>query len=143
VAQIDDVAHAILLGHEVAAGCRRVLQAMIADDDVAAHAAGEVDDDVDLALTDSLDHLAVVFRLHAERTRLRVAHVNVDDRSTCLGRLDRRGGNLFWRHCTVRALRYLGVVAGDGTSDDDIWVHGDLERRCDGDVGVRVILSCQ
>jgi len=35
--------------------------------------------------------------------------------------------------CTVRAFRDLGVVAGDGTSDDDIWVMVGLGRRCDED----------
>src|SRR5882762_1671068 len=113
VAEIDDVAHPILLGHEVAAGSRRVLQTMIADDDVAAHAAGEVDDDVDLALADALDDLAVVPGLHAECAGLGIANVDVNDGGAGVCGRDGGGRDLFGRDGAVRALRYLGIVAGD------------------------------
>src|SRR5579862_8751231 len=65
-AQFDHVAHALLLADEVAAGRGSVGQPLRADADVAAHAAGQIDDDVDLALADALDYLAVVTCRHAE-----------------------------------------------------------------------------
>jgi hypothetical protein len=73
------VTHALFLAAKVAARSRSVRKALIADDDVAAHAAGQIDDDVDLALPDALYYFAVVAGLHAERAGLRLAHVNVHD----------------------------------------------------------------
>ena len=54
VAQLDDVAHALALGHEIRTGGRGILEAVLADADIAAHAAGEVDQHVNLALADAL-----------------------------------------------------------------------------------------
>ena len=70
------------------------LRPVLADADVAAHAAGEVDDDVDLALADALDHLAVVLGLHAEGAGLGVAHVDVHDGRAGARRLDGGVGDL-------------------------------------------------
>src|SRR5438874_461220 len=54
-AQFDDVPHALLLAHEVGTGGGGVLEAAPADTDIAPHAAGEVDEHVDLALADALE----------------------------------------------------------------------------------------
>jgi hypothetical protein len=83
-------------------GAGRVRQAVVADADVAAHAAGEIDDHVDLALADLLDDFTVVARGHAEGAGLRVAHVNVHDRGAGAGRRDGGIGDL------------LGVIAQCG-----------------------------
>ena len=124
--------HAFFLGAEVAARRRRIFEAVVADDDVAAHAAGQVDDDIDLAFTDALDYFAVVLRLHAEPAGLRLAHVNVNDGCACFGRFDRRRGDLLRRHRAMRALGHLGVIAGHGTADDDVVVHGVKSSRLAG-----------
>src|SRR5581483_7833875 len=120
VAQVDYMAHAVFLTAEVGSFGRRVLQSVVTDADIAAHAAGEVDDDVDLAFADALYHFTVVTCLHAEGARFGVAHMNVHDRGACLGRLDGGIGNLLGRNGAVGAPGDLGVVAGDGTGDDDI-----------------------
>ena len=97
---------------------------MVADTDVASHAAGEIDDDVDLAFADALHDLAVVARRHAEGAGLRIAHVDVDDGGAGAGGLDGRIGDLLRGDRAVGALGNLGIVAGDGARDDDIGVHG-------------------
>jgi len=68
---------------------------MFADDDVAAHAAGEIHDDIDFAFADALDDFAVVLGLHAERARFRFAHVDVNDGGAGLGGGDGGGCDLF------------------------------------------------
>src|ERR1700734_1248375 len=123
VAQVDDVAHAVFLADEVAAGARRVLQAMIPHHDIAAHAAGEVHDHIDLALANALDDFAVVLGLHAEGAGFGFAHVDVDDGRSGLGSRDGGGGDLFRGDGAVRALGDLGVIAGDGAGNDDVVIH--------------------
>src|SRR5205823_14972838 len=87
---------------------------------------------VDPALADALHDLTVVAGRHAELAGLRVAHVDVHDgRSGACG-LDRGGGDLLGRDRAVRALRDLGVVAGDGAGDNDVGVHGSSPRRTPG-----------
>src|ERR1700722_8818251 len=66
VAKVDHVPHAVFLTAKICSFGGRVLQTIVADADVAAHTAREVDDDVDLALADTLYDLAIVARLHAE-----------------------------------------------------------------------------
>ena len=124
LAQVDHVAHAIFLRDEVGAGRRSVGHAMVADVDVATHAAGQVDEDVHLALADALDHLAVVPGLHAEDAGLGIAHVDVHHRRAGLRGLDCGLGDILRRDRAVRALGDLGVVAGDGAGDHDLRIHG-------------------
>src|SRR5580658_2087758 len=117
------MAHAVFLADEIAAGTRRVPQAMIAHHDVAAHAAGEIHDHIDFAFADALDDFAVVLGLHAEGAGFGFAHVNVDDGRAGLGGRDGRGGDLFRGDGAVRALGDLGVIAGDGAGNDDVVIH--------------------
>ena len=114
------MAHALFLADEVRTGRRRIGQSLVTDADVAAHAAGQIDDDVDLALADALDDFAVVARLHAEDPALRVAHVDMHDGGAGMRRVDRRLRDLLRSHRAVRALRELGVIAGDGAGDEDV-----------------------
>ena len=62
-----------------------VSEPILADDDVTAHAAGQVHDDIRPAFANSLDHLAVVTGLHAEVASVRIAYVNVHDGRAGLG----------------------------------------------------------
>ncbi len=96
---------------------------MIADDDVPAHAAGEIHDHVDLAFADALDDLPVVLRFHAEFAGFRFAHMDVHDGGSRLRCRDGGSGDLFRRDRAMRALGDLGVIAGDCTGDDDIMIH--------------------
>jgi hypothetical protein len=123
MAEVDDVAHPILLADEIAARSGRVLEPMISDDDVAAHAARKVHDHIDLALPDALDDLPVVPCFHAERTRFGLTNVNMDDGRARLGR--RNGGGGDFRRCdgAMRALGDLGVIPGDRARNDDVVIH--------------------
>src|SRR5277367_4982997 len=123
MAQVDDMAHAVFLADEIAAGARRILQPVIAHHDVAAHAAGEIHEHIDFALADALDDFAVVLGLHAEGAGFGFAHVNVNDGGAGLGGRDGRGGDLFGGDGAVRALGDLGVIAGDGAGNDDVVIH--------------------
>src|SRR5690242_5295288 len=79
LAQLDDMAHSLLLADEVRARRGSILESPLAYADVASHAARQIDDDVDAAFADALHHLAVVAGSHAESACFRVAYMNVDD----------------------------------------------------------------
>src|SRR6185437_15961733 len=72
VRQIDDMPNPVFLAAEVRAGRRRILQAVVANTNVATHAAGEVDDHIDPALADALHNLPIVPRFHTEGASLRI-----------------------------------------------------------------------
>jgi hypothetical protein len=93
-------------------------------EEVAAHAGGEVDDDIDAAVTDALHGFAVVLELAAGLAGLGVAHMKMRDGGARLGRLDRRLGDLFRRHRNGRVLADRVAGAGHGAADDDVLVHG-------------------
>jgi hypothetical protein len=122
--EIDDVPHAVFLGAEIAPGRGRVLEPVLADNDVASHAAGEIHDHIDLALADALHHLPIVAGFHAEVAGLRVADVDVDDRRAGLGRLDGGGGYLLRGDGAMRALLDLGVISRYCAGNDDVVIHG-------------------
>src|SRR5450631_3929558 len=117
--------HAIFLADEIAARGRSVLQAVVADDDVTAHAASEIHDHIDFAFSNAFDHFTVVACFHAEHAGFRLADVNVDDGGSRLRRRDGSGGDLFRGDCAMWALGNLGVIAGDGARNDDVVIHGD------------------
>ena len=87
---------------EVASRPRRVGGPAHADHQVAAHAGGEVDQHVDVALADPLDDLAVERDVAARRAGLGVADVAVHDRRAGARRLDRGVGDLRRRDRQVR-----------------------------------------
>ena len=86
--------------------------------DVAAHAAGEVDDDVSAALADALDHLAVVTvsMLNAPVSGSRTWMWTMAAPACAASMASLR--DLLGRDCAVGALGDLGVVAGHGTGDE-------------------------
>ena len=94
-----------------------------AEHEVAAHAGGEVQDDVDVGRADPLDDRAVERRVAGAAAGLRVADVDVRDRRARARRLDRRVGDLLGRDRHV--LAPAGGVAGarDGAGDEDLPVH--------------------
>ena len=53
LAELDDVAHPLFLADEVGARSRGILEPVLADANVAAHAAREIDEDIDAAFADS------------------------------------------------------------------------------------------
>ena len=96
---------------------------LAAEHEVAAHARGEVEDDVDVGGADPLDHRPVERRVAGALAGLRVADVDVRDRRARPGRLDRRVGDLLRRDRDV--LAPAGGVAGarDRARDEDFPVH--------------------
>ena len=70
---------------------------LAAEHEVAAHAGGQVEHDVDVGGADPLDDLAVERRVAAALAGLGVADVDVDDRGAGPGGLDRRVGDLLRR----------------------------------------------
>src|ERR1700733_507654 len=122
-AQLDDVSHALFLAAEVTTRRRRVLQPALADADITAHAAGQIDNHIHLALAYALDDFAVMARLHAERAGVGFTHVDVDDGRAGPCRLHRRARDLFRSDRAVRALGHVGVVAGDCAGDEHVVVH--------------------
>jgi hypothetical protein len=53
----------------------------------------------------------------------RIAHMNVSDRRSRLGGLDRGGGDLLRRHRNARVLAYRIARAGNGTAYNHFIVH--------------------
>ena len=74
------------------------------EDEVAAHAGGEVDDDVDARTADQLHRLAIVLELAPGLAGGGVADMKMGDGGARLGRLDRRVGDLARRHRNGRML---------------------------------------
>ena len=77
-------------GHVGAGVVRRQRLLGAAEHEVAAHAGGEVEHDVDLGVADALDDLAVELGAPRALAGLGVAHVDVHDGGAGRGRLDRR-----------------------------------------------------
>jgi hypothetical protein len=89
-----------------------------AEREVAAHAGGEVDHDVDIAGPDTLDDLGVQARVARRLTRERVAHVDVGDRGAGAGGGDAVVGDLLGRHRHLVALAGGVPRTGHGTGDE-------------------------
>ena len=120
--QLHDVAEALLRADEVRAGAILVgilVRAM----EHAAHAGGEVEDDVRLVVADNLHDPAEQVRLAGADARLRIAHVDVDDGRASLGGGDGVGGDLLGGHRDVRAAAHRVPSAGQRASNGD-WLHG-------------------
>ena len=91
---------------------------------VAAHAGGQVDHHVRIAVAHPLDRLAEQLGIAAALAGLRVAHVQMGDRRARPGGLDRRVCHLFRRHGHARVLVQSIAGAGHGACDDNLVVHG-------------------
>ncbi|MCY1400346.1 hypothetical protein D9M71_154250 [compost metagenome] len=94
-----------------------------ADFQVAAHAGGEVDDDVHVRLADALHHFAVQRHVTAELAGLRVAHMAVNHGGTGLGGFHGGSRDLFRGDRHVWALAGRVASTGECAGDDDVVVH--------------------
>ena len=105
-----------------------------ADFQVAAHAGGEVDDDVDVGLADALHHFAVQRHVTAELAGLWVTHVAMHHGGAGLGGFHGRRSDLFRGDRHVRASGGRVASTGECAGDDDVVVHGAVSFRRDGSV---------
>ena len=96
------------------------------DDQVAAHAGGEVDHYIDLGVTDAGDHFSVKRHVAAALARYRIAHVAVHNGRACLGRVDRGSGNLFGCDGNIRVLADGVAGTSHRTGDDNLGIHAEL-----------------
>ncbi len=122
--QLLDMRQALQRADQVGAGAE--LQRLLAATDfqVAAHAGGEVDDHVGVALADALDHLAVQRHVAARLAGLRIAHMAVGNGGAGLGCLDGGGGDFLGRDRDGRVFADGVASAGHRAGDDDFVVHG-------------------
>ena len=90
---------------------------------VTAHARSRVDHDVDAAVPQPLDHLAVERHLAGAVAGPRIPHVHVHDRSPGPGRRDAGLGDLFRRHRHVFRLADGVPRTGQRAGDDDLAIH--------------------
>jgi len=96
----------------------------IANPQVAAHAGGEIDDEVFVLLANALHHFAVEVRAAAALARDGVAYVDVGHGSASSGGLERRVGDLLGSDRDGRVFADRVASSGDGASDDDFLLHG-------------------
>ena len=90
--------------------------------EVAAHAGGEIDDDVDARRADETDRLAVKRRIARRLAGLGIAHMQVHDRRARAAGLERRFANLARRHRDRGVLAGRVAGAGHGAGNDDVLV---------------------
>src|SRR5207249_2088073 len=101
----------------------RLQRIRVADNVVATHAGAEIDDYVDAAATDSLDHLAIPVRMTAALASLGIAYVNVGHGGAGVGRFDDRLRNLLRRNRNRRMPAHGIPRPCHRTGDDDLGVH--------------------
>src|SRR6185437_14060381 len=91
--------------------------------EVTAHARRRVDHDVDAAVADPADHLAVELHVAGALAAAGVAHVHVHDGRARAGGGDAGVGDLLGRHGHVFGLADRVTGAGQRTRDDDLAIH--------------------
>ena len=96
----------------------------VANPQVAAHAGGEIDDEVLVLVANALHHFAVEVRAAAALARDGVAHMDVGHGSTGGGSLERRVRNLLRGNGDGRVLANRVASARDGARNDDFLLHG-------------------
>jgi hypothetical protein len=87
-----------------------------------AGAGGQVDNQAAITRPDAVHHVAVQIDRHRRLAGFGIAHVNMRDRSTRLGRLKRAFGDLLRGDRKVWRLIRARQVACDCAGDDDLWV---------------------
>ena len=112
-----------LLGADHVGAGTRLARVGLADHPVAAHAGGEVDDDVGAAGADDVDGALEQFRVARALAGGRVTDVKVGGGGAGLGGVDGGLGDLLRRHGNVRVLAHRVTSPGDGTCHDDFEVH--------------------
>ena len=104
---------------------------------------GQVDDDRRPGVADAVHDLLVILELGARLAGLRVAHMDMCNRSTCLVRRDGLIGDLLRRDRDSGV--YAGGIgrAGDGACENDRTGHGWFPR-CSGRVNLRSLrVTCR
>ena len=96
----------------------------VAEDDVPAHAGGQVQNHVDVGRSDPVRHLPVEIPPARRGARLRIADVAMDDGRPGLGRVDRGFSDLFRRDRHKPRDAHGVAGAGYGAGDEDIAIHG-------------------
>jgi hypothetical protein len=104
---------------------------VLAGDETLARPGRQVDDHVDAAVADALDHLAVMRQLHA-RPSVIVAHVDVGDGRAGLGGLDAGRRDLLRRAWQAGVLLERCMVAGHCDAENGFLGHAGCSRS---DVG--------
>ncbi len=108
--------------HVGARGVRRERRLVPAEDEVAPHPGGEVEHDIDVRSADALDHVSIERQLACRLAGDGVADVDVRDRGSGLGGLDRGGGDLLRRDRHPLAAARRVACAGDRARDEDLAV---------------------
>src|SRR5262249_52410595 len=91
---------------------------LVARDEAPARARRQVDDQVGIAGAHTLDHLPIVFELHAGPPAVYLAHVDVADGGTCLCCTDAGLRDLLRRDRERRVLCASRETAGDGAGQN-------------------------
>src|SRR5262249_57723688 len=86
---------------------------VVGGDEAPAGARRQVDDQVGIAAANTLDHLAIVFELHAGPPAVRLAHVDVADGGACLCCTDAGVRDLLGRDRERRVLCASRETASD------------------------------
>jgi hypothetical protein len=93
-----------------------------------AHAAGQVENDVDGGGSDPLDGLRIKIQIHGRRARLGIANMDMGDGGAGPSRVDDLVGDLLRRDRHVFAVGGHRAPAGYRTGDHDLARHGNASR---------------
>ena len=137
--QLGDVGEPLLGARKVGARLReRQRPVRGAEREVATHAGGQVQHDIDPGVAHPLHHLAVERRIARRLPGLRIAHVHVDDRGAGPGRIDAGAGDLLRGHRhlvgTARGIARAGECAGDEGFAAGSERHGEPSCRDGGSI---------
>jgi hypothetical protein len=94
-----------------------------AEHQVAAHAGGEVEHDIDIGRADALGDLAEQVAPARGGPGLGIAHMAMDDGGPGFGGIDGGGGDIPRGHRHMVRAPDRGAGAGDGAGDEDVAVH--------------------
>ena len=98
----------------------------IGDLQIAAHASGQIDDDVGAAIADAVHHFAVELDPTAGLTAAGLSHMHMGDGRASLGSLDGGFGDFLRANRNGRVLADRVAGASDCTGDDYFSVHSPI-----------------
>ena len=94
-----------------------------ADFEIAAHAGGQIDDDVLVLGANALHHLAIEMDAARALAGLGIADMAMNHGGAGGGRFERGIGDLLRRHRNGRMLADSVAGAGHRAGNDDLWIH--------------------
>ena len=120
--QFLDVHEALERPDQVGIGSRdfRVVSTKL---EIAAHAGGQIDDDIRIAAAKMFDDFSIELGVAAPLAGIRIAYMDMGDRGAGLGRLDCRIRDLTRRHWNRRMLANRIPRTRYGAGDDHFAVH--------------------